>query len=192
MLDMAKSIARESKAAQESFLESGMEQVVRAAERIAQAFTTGGKLLVFGNGGSAGDAQHLAGEMMNRFLLERPPLPAVALTTDTSVLTAISNDYSYDDVFAKQIKGLGNQGDVALGISTSGRSPNVLAGLASARDKGMVTLGLTGQSAGEMDALCDVLVQVPSSHTPRIQEMHILSIHIMCEIIDMKLFGRSR
>ena len=192
MLEMAKSIARESKAAQEAFLESGMEQVVRAAERMAQTFTTGGKLLVFGNGGSAGDAQHLAGEMMNRFLLERPPLPAVALSTDTSVLTAISNDYSYDEVFAKQIKGLGNQGDVALGISTSGRSANVLAGLAAARDKGMVTLGLTGQSAGDMDALCDVLVQVPSPLTPRIQEMHILAVHIMCEIVDMKLFGRSR
>jgi D-sedoheptulose 7-phosphate isomerase len=172
-------------------MDSGLEQLVQAAELVGQAFTAGNKLLICGNGGSAADAQHLAAELLNRFVLERPPLPAIALTTDSSILTSIANDYYYEEIFAKQIKGLGAKGDVLLAISTSGRSGNILKGLAAAKNKGMATLGLTGSQAGEMEPLCDVLVQAPSQETPRIQEVHGLVIHLLCELIDLKLFGRS-
>jgi D-sedoheptulose 7-phosphate isomerase len=166
--------------------------VVQAGEAMAQSLAAGHKLLVFGNGGSAADAQHLAAELINRFLMERPSLPAVSLTTDSSVLTAIGNDYHFDEVFSKQIKGLGQAGDIALGISTSGRSPNVLKGLAAARTKEMLTIGLGGRQCDEMASLCDVMIRVPSDETPRIQEVHGLVIHILCELVDYKLFGRAR
>ncbi len=173
-----------------AFGESGLAQAVQAAEALAQALAAGKKVLVFGNGGSAADAQHLAAELVNRFLLERPALPAVALTTDTSVLTSIANDYHFDEVFARQVKGLGNKGDVAIGISTSGRSPNVIKGLAAARSREMFTIGLTGRQGGEMASLCDVVINAPSDHTPNIQEVHIFCLHLICELVDFKLFGQ--
>lgn len=192
MMDIASASLRGSIAALEAFENQGLPVVVQAAEALAQALAAGHKLLVFGNGGSAADAQHLAAELINRFLLERPSLPALALTTDSSVLTAIGNDYHFDEVFSRQVKGLGQAGDVALGISTSGRSPNVLKALAVARAKGMLTIGLGGRECPEMAGLCDIMIRVPSDETPRIQEVHGLVIHILCELVDQKLFGRSR
>lgn len=192
MFDLAQASLRRSIAAKEEFSRQGLAQVVAVAEAVAACFSRGGKLLAFGNGGSAADAQHLSGELVNRFLLERPPLPGIALSTDTSVLTAIGNDYSFEEIFAKQIKALGREGDIAFGISTSGRSPNVLAGLAAARSRGMSTVGLTGREPGAMEPLCDYLICAPSPETPRIQEVHGLAIHILCELIDFKLFGRAQ
>ncbi len=161
--------------------------ITAAAEAIAEAFKAGRKLLLFGNGGSAADAQHIAAEFMNRFLIERPPLPAIALTTDSSVLTSIANDYSFDDVFSKQVKALGKKGDVALGISTSGSSGNVLKALRVAKKLGMVTISLTGE-AGKAATLADIALQVPSRHTARIQEAHIVVGHILCDLTDTLLF----
>jgi D-sedoheptulose 7-phosphate isomerase len=161
--------------------------IMAAAESIAEAFKAGRKLLLFGNGGSAADAQHIAAEFMNRFLIERPPLPAIALTTDTSVLTSIANDYSFDDVFSKQVKALGKKGDVALGITTSGSSANVLKALRAAKKLGMVTIALTGD-AGKAATLADIALQIPSRSTPRIQEAHIVVGHILCDLTDTLLF----
>jgi D-sedoheptulose 7-phosphate isomerase len=192
MLDLATASLKRSLAIVQNFADLGLTQVVKAAETIAQSLAKGGKLLIFGNGGSAADAQHMAGEMVNRFLLERPGLPAIALTTDTSVLTAIGNDYSFYEIFVKQVKALGRKGDVALGISTSGRSPNVVKALAAARGKGITNLGLTGCEGGDMGPLCDVLICAPSDEIPRIQEVHALAVHILCELVEIQLFGRTR
>lgn len=191
MRSFAEASFKQSIAVQEAFFKTGLDSVVQAAEIIARAFTAGHKLMIFGNGGSAADAQHLAAELINRFRLERPPLPAIALTTDTSVLTSVANDYGYDEVFAKQIKGLGAAGDVALGISTSGCSANVLSALAAARTREIITMGLTGEDPGEMASLCDLLITAPSKETPRIQEVHILTIHLICELVDVKIFGKA-
>jgi D-sedoheptulose 7-phosphate isomerase len=144
----------------------------------------GGKILIFGNGGSAADAQHIAAELTGRFRAERRPLPAVALTTDTSALTAIGNDYGYDEVFARQLEALARAGDVAIAISTSGKSPNVLRALERARAIGCRTIGLSGRGGGPMVHACDVAIVVPSHDTPRIQEMHVLIGHVLCEAID--------
>jgi D-sedoheptulose 7-phosphate isomerase len=167
--------------------ETMVASITAAAESIAEAFKAGRKLLLFGNGGSAADAQHIAAEFMNRFLIERPPLPAIALTTDTSVLTSIANDYSFDDVFSKQVKALGKKGDVALGITTSGSSANVLKALRAAKKLGMVTIALTGD-AGKAATLADIALQIPSRSTPRIQEAHIVVGHILCDLTDTLLF----
>jgi D-sedoheptulose 7-phosphate isomerase len=160
------------------------------ARRIALAIGRGNKLLICGNGGSAADAQHLAGEFVNRFLLDRPPLPAVALTTDTSVLTAVSNDFSFEQVFAKQITALGQPGDVLLALSTSGKSPNILAALVAARQKNMGVIGLSGPGTG-MDALCDIVLHVPHSSTPLVQEIHISAGHLICALTDYFLFENA-
>jgi D-sedoheptulose 7-phosphate isomerase len=162
-------------------------EIVSAATAIAEAFKAGGKLLLFGNGGSAADAQHIAAEFMNRFLIERPPLPAIALTTDTSVLTCIANDYAFDEIFSKQVKALGKKGDVALGITTSGSSGNVLKALRAAKKLGMTTIALTGEG-GKAASLSDIPLQVPSRSTPRIQEAHIAVGHILCDLVDTILF----
>lgn len=183
---------RKSIAAMEQLLTSGLGEVTAAAETIAKAFANDKKMLCFGNGGSAADAQHLAAEMVNRFMLERPGLPCVALNTDTSVLTSIGNDYAFSEIFSKQLKALGAAGDVALGISTSGNSPNVISALGAARERGLVTIGLTGRGGGAMPALCDILIAAPTDETPRIQEIHGLVIHLICELVDLTLFGRSR
>ncbi len=173
------------------FWEKEREKILAATQHLTNTLKARHKILVFGNGGSAADAQHLAAELVNRFRRERAPLPAIALTTDTSILTAIANDYSFEDVFAKQVEALGRPGDVALGISTSGRSKNVLKALAVARKQGLFTLGLSGGTGGEMAEVCDLLLLVPSSETPRIQEGHLFFIHLVCELIEEALFETS-
>ena len=146
--------------------------------------------MIFGNGGSAADAQHIAAEFVNKFMIERPPLPAMALTTDTSILTSVSNDYNFDDVFSKQIQALGIEGDVAWGISTSGEAANVLAGLRVARNRGLRTIGMTGSGDGKMAEFAQVLLRVDAENTARIQECHITMAHIICELVDYQLFQR--
>jgi D-sedoheptulose 7-phosphate isomerase len=163
-------------------------QVVAAARLLAQVFQAGGKVLIFGNGGSAADAQHLAAEFVNRFQVERPPLAALALTTDTSILTAVANDYDFGQVFAKQVRALGRPGDLAWGISTSGNSPNVVAGLDAARELSMKTLALSGGGGGPVAAGADLALIVPSRNTPRVQEVHITIGHVLCDLVDYLLF----
>jgi D-sedoheptulose 7-phosphate isomerase len=179
---------RESIEAQEGLLEpSVVGTVVRAADLIAGALREGGKVIAFGNGGSAADATHFAAELVGRFLLERDGLPAISLSDNASALTAISNDYGYERVFARQVEALGQPGDVALGISTSGRSANVKAGLSAARAGGLATLALTGGDGGTMRDASDVCIAVPSSETPRVQEGHTLVAHILCELVERAL-----
>lgn len=161
------------------------------AEAVIAAMRAGGKLVLFGNGGSAADAQHVAAEFTGRFLRERAPLPALALTTDSSSLTAVGNDYAFADVFVRPLLGLGRRGDVVLGISTSGSSDNVVRALAAARECGMVTAGLTGATPHAMEAVCDHLLAVPSQSTPRIQELHILLSHILCDLVEAALAGEA-
>jgi len=170
------------------FVAEQAEDLVAAARMLAQVFKKGGKVLIFGNGGSAADAQHLAAEFVNRFLVERPPLAALALTTDTSILTAVANDYDFREVFAKQVRALGRRGDAALGISTSGKSPNVVAGLKAARELGLQTLALSGGDGGPVAASADLALVVPSRQTPRIQEVHITMGHVLCDLVDYILF----
>jgi D-sedoheptulose 7-phosphate isomerase len=153
--------------------------------------TRGGKLLFCGNGGSAADAQHWSGELVSRFMYDRPGLAAIALTTDTSVLTAIGNDYGYDYSFARQVEAIGAPGDVLFAISTSGRSGNVLAALRAARAKGMPTAGFTGESGGEMPGLCDHCLRVPTDITPQIQEAHEVAGHAICAMIEQRMFPRG-
>jgi D-sedoheptulose 7-phosphate isomerase len=161
------------------------------AADFAEAFRAGRKLLLFGNGGSAADAQHIAAELVSRFRFDRPALPAIALTVNTSCLTAIANDVSYESVFARQIEALAHPGDIALGISTSGNSPNVLRAIELANAKGVRTIGLSGQSGGELKRCAERCLCVPSDDTPRIQETHILIGHILCEIVECELFGSA-
>ncbi len=160
------------------------------AEKIASAFLGDRKLLICGNGGSAADAQHMAAEFVNRFQLERPPLPAMALTTDTSVITSIGNDYSFEDVFSKQVKALGIEGDVLLAISTSGNSKNVLSAVEVANKQGLYTAGLLGNNGGKLSAVVDMALIVKSDVTARVQEAHILAEHIICHLVDYILFQK--
>jgi D-sedoheptulose 7-phosphate isomerase len=169
------------------FSEHGTD-VQRAADLIAEAFKANGKLLVFGNGGSAADAQHIAGELVNRFLQQRRALPAIALTTDGGVLTCIANDTGFENVFARQIEALGTKGDVCLAISTSGTSPNVTVACEQARKQGMIVIGLLGRDGGSVAALCDLALIVQSDDTQRIQETHNLIGHITCELVEGELF----
>jgi len=187
--DRIKEIIAESFRLKEAAL-SKTDSLIEAAEMIALAFTYGRKLMIFGNGGSAADAQHMAAEFVNRFVIERPPLPAVALTTDTSALTSISNDYSFNEIFSKQVKAIGQEGDVALGISTSGNSPNVVEGLRAARNRQIKTIAMTGGRGGMVKPVADLLLAVDSRTTPRIQEIHVLWIHIICDLVDYILFQR--
>jgi D-sedoheptulose 7-phosphate isomerase len=162
------------------------------ADAITGAFRAGNKLLIVGNGGSAADAQHIAGEFLSRLNFDRNPLPAIALTTDTSVLTAVGNDYGFDRVFERQVRGLGKTGDVFIAISTSGRSPNIIAALKSARECGLTTVGLTGAVlGGAMAPLCDYYLAAPSAETPQIQQIHIVAAHAICGLVERSLFGRS-
>ena len=164
-----------------------IESIERAADMIHEAFASGHKLLVFGNGGSSADAQHLTSEFVGRFVAERRPLPAIALTTNQAILTAWSNDYSFDDVFARQLEALGVKGDVAFAISTSGNSPNVVNALRRARERGLQTIGVTGSGGGKMADLCDVLLAVPLTTTARVQEVHLVTYHAICAAIEARL-----
>jgi D-sedoheptulose 7-phosphate isomerase len=170
------------------FFEENKDAVVRTAETIAHGLRSGHKVLFFGNGGSAADAQHLAAELVGRFGPDRAALAGISLSTDTSILTAIGNDYGYENVFARQIAALGQAGDTTIAISTSGNSPSVIAGIDVARSKGLFTVGFTGETGGKMKDRVEVLFRVPSRQTPRIQETHILLGHILCELVDRQLF----
>jgi D-sedoheptulose 7-phosphate isomerase len=181
---------RECALVMQSLLESSvyLSAVVKVAEAMTKCLRSGNKILFFGNGGSAADAQHLAAELSGRFLKERKSLSGWALTTNSSVLTAIGNDYSFDDVFARQVQGIGSPEDVAFALSTSGNSPNVLRALAVAREKKLVTVGLTGRTGGKLPNAVDHCICIPSDQTPRVQEAHILTGHILCELIEETLF----
>lgn len=185
-------IFAESTRLKEDFLRNNFELLEQTISALARVLGLGYKILLFGNGGSAADAQHIAAEFVNRFMIDRPPLPALALTTDSSVLTSISNDFGYDEVFEKQIKALGKQGDAAIGISTSGKSQNVLRGLKTARQIGLVTIGIGGPFESPMKDDCRYYLPVEGAATPRIQEVHMLIGHTMVEIIDQILFGVKR
>ena len=174
-----------------SFAGKNIKTIISVVDLIVEAFHEGNKVILFGNGGSAADAQHIAAEFVNRFMIERPPLPALALTTDTSVITSIGNDYNYDQIFLKQIKALGKEGDIAWGISTSGNSPNVLKALKEARKMGLKTVGLTGKDGGKMVKLVDYLLNVESDVTARVQETHITVSNVICQLVDIKLFSHN-
>ena len=163
---------------------SNLAPAVAAAQAIREALQHGGKLLVFGNGGSAADAQHFAAELVGRFMKERAALAAIALTTDTSVMTSVANDYSFEHVFVRQIEALGRPGDVAFGISTSGESRNVISALESARERGLKTIALTGRDGGHAGRAADLHVNVPDQNTARVQEVHRTILHVMCELIE--------
>ncbi len=170
------------------FFKENNDRIVQTAETLAHGLRNGRKVLFFGNGGSAADAQHLAAELVGRFGPDRSPLAGISLSTDTSILTALGNDYGYEKVFARQIDALGQAGDIAIGISTSGNSPSILEALDMARSKGLFTIGLTGETGGKMIDRAEVLFRVPSRQTPRIQETHLLLGHILCELVDRELF----
>ncbi len=188
MTDQISAIVANSLDVKRRFFEGHAGDVQRAAQMIGAAFRVNSKLLLFGNGGSAADAQHIAGELVNRFLRERRALPAIALTTDGGVLTCIGNDDGFERIFARQIEALGAKGDVCLAISTSGTSPNVLAACAQARKQEMTVIGLLGRDGGTVAALCDLALIVESGDTQRIQETHNLIGHIICELIEAELF----
>ena len=173
----------ENIAATQAFFNQNLQQIETCAVMIKTALDNGNKLLLFGNGGSAADCQHIAAEFVNRFQMERCPLPGLALTTDTSVITSIGNDYSFDDIFLKQIQALGKPGDIALGISTSGNSPNVIKAMTEARRMGLKTIGFSGQN-GQLAQLSDAAFCVDSPVTARIQEVHILLAHILCDLVE--------
>jgi len=176
-----------SRAAEDSDLRAAIHAI---ATVITDAFRSGHKLLIAGNGGSAADAQHIAGEFLSRLNFDRNPLPAIALTTDTSVLTAVGNDYGFDQTFARQVRGLGRPGDVFIAISTSGRSPNVVAALKAAREGGLITVGFAGTAAnGSMQPLCDHCLAAPSAETPQIQQIHIVAAHAICGLVELSMFG---
>ena len=191
---MEKIIAKalgESIRAKEDFIKEFGPKLILLAERIALAFTSDRKFMLCGNGGSAGDAQHIAAEFVNRFELERPPLPALALTTDTSIITSIANDYSSNEIFSKQVKALGMEGDVLMGISTSGNSTNVMEAINAGRNIGIYTVALTGTNGGKLAELVDMALVVRTNKTARIQETHILAGHLICRLVDHILFQQG-
>jgi len=178
--------------AQQAFAEASTDRIIQLAEWTVETFRSGGKLLILGNGGSAADAQHMAAEFVNRFKINRPPLPAVALTTDTSILTSIGNDFGFDLIFVKQIQALGKPGDLVLAISTSGKSPNIVKAVKTARDMGLQTVALTGGTSrpgGDLGLIVDLLLNVPTDSTPHIQETHLWVEHMVCELVEKEIFG---
>ncbi len=191
MLDSAVSILRQhaeqGARLREAFFQANQDTIIETGKLLAATLARGGKILLCGNGGSAADAQHLAAEFVNRFMMERPPLPAIALTTDTSALTAIGNDFGFEQVFSKQVEALGHKGDALIGISTSGKSPNVNAALRAAARKGMLCVGLCGGES-EMTGLCDYILLVEGGTTPLIQEVQIAAGHMLCRLVDHFLF----
>lgn len=182
---------QESIAVKERILASPalLENIEKAADAIVAAYQNNKKVLLAGNGGSAADAQHIAAEFSGRFYFDRQPLPAEALHVNTSFLTAVANDYSYDEVYARMLKASGERGDVFIGLSTSGNSGNILKAIDIARQKGMFVVGFTGETGGKMKDCCDCLLNVPSNDTPRIQEAHITVAHVICEFVEKRLFG---
>lgn len=191
-IDHVKALFADSIATKQKAAEVLLPSIVQASELIVRALLAGHKILSCGNGGSAADAQHFSSEMLNRFERERPGLPAIALTTDTSTLTSIANDYSYDDIFAKQVRALGQAGDILLAISTSGNSQNILNAIEAAHHREIQVIALTGHEGGIVTSLLnpkDVEIRVPSTKTARIQETHLLIIHCLCDLIDKQLFG---
>lgn len=174
----------------DAFITKNASKLIQCAKSVSAAFTNSRKLMICGNGGSAADAQHIAAEFVNRFQLERAPLPALALTTDSSIITSVANDYRYEDVFSKQIEALGVEGDVLLAISTSGRSPSVLSAVRTAKQRGFYTVGLIGGDGGAILGLVDLPLHVESDQTPRVQEVHILAGHLICELVEHILFAQ--
>ena len=188
MIDRIHQIARESIEAKKAFFDSHAESVARAADLIVRSVSAGGKVLIFGNGGSAADAQHIAAELVNRLNYDRPPIAAIALTTDTSILTSVGNDSSFDGLFERQLRALGRPGDVALAISTSGNSPNVLRAVAAARELSIKTIALAGRDGGKLANAVDIALVVDADSTQRIQETHITIGHILCELVEEALY----
>jgi D-sedoheptulose 7-phosphate isomerase len=182
---------RETAAVHQQLVEQA-PAIEEMARRLAGVLSGGGTIYLMGNGGSAADCQHMAGELVGRFLMERAPLPCVALTTDTSILTAVGNDYGFDSVFQKQVAALVREGDAVIGFSTSGNSPNVLAGIEEARARGALTVAMTGGTGGRMAETCDLALVVRANATPRVQEGHATIIHILCDLIEQQLFGGAR
>ncbi|MEW6408891.1 MAG: D-sedoheptulose 7-phosphate isomerase [Nitrospirota bacterium] len=176
----------------EKFFKENVDMIVEVVYLITDVFNTGKKLILFGNGGSATDASHIAAEFVNRFQKERPGLPAIALNTDMAIITSIANDYEYSDVFARQLKAIGNEGDIVIAISTSGNSPNVLKAADVARRKKMKIIAFTGNTGGKLASKVDYAFLVPSDSTPRIQETHITLGHLICQMVEESLFGRHR
>jgi D-sedoheptulose 7-phosphate isomerase len=168
-----------------------LETILRVIEEIVLAYRRGGKVLICGNGGSAADAQHIAAELLGKFYIDRDPLPSEALHENPSYLTAVANDYSYAQVFARLVRAKGNEGDILVAISTSGNSKNVIGAIDEANGKGLITIGLTGKNGGKMKGLCKYLIKVPSNDTPRIQEVHIMIGHIICETVERRLFKKD-
>ena len=189
MIERIHRIARESIEAKKAFFDSHAEAVARAAELIITSIKAGGKVLIFGNGGSAADAQHIAAELVNRLNYDRPPIAAIALTTDTSILTSVGNDSSFDELFERQVRALGREDDVALAISTSGNSRNVLRAVDAAHELGIKTIALAGRDGGKLAGGVDVALVVEASSTQRIQETHITIGHILCELVEDALYG---
>jgi D-sedoheptulose 7-phosphate isomerase len=187
--DVAEEIFRESARLKLAFLETHLDRLLRAAHALAGALRAGGQVLLFGNGGSAADAQHIAAELVNRFLVERRALPAIALTTNSSIVTSISNDREYAEVFARQVEALGRPGDVAIGISTSGTSISVIRGIEAAITGRLCTMAFTGGDGGKLAPLVDHAFVVPSRSTPRIQEVHATLGHALCHLVELELFG---
>ncbi len=193
LLDRIEQNFNDSIATKQQALNALQNPIALAAQMMTHCLLSGGKILSCGNGGSAGDAQHFSSEMLNRFEMERPGLPAIALTTDTSTITSIANDYSYDQIFSKQVMALGQNEDILLAISTSGNSGNVVNAIDAAHDRGMHVIALTGKSGGEIANRLhnnDIEIRVPSESTARIQEVHLLSIHCLCDLIDHQLMGQ--
>ena len=191
MEEIIRRVAKESQRIQEGFIRKNTSPLIDCAEYISKAFKNDRKLMLCGNGGSAADAQHIAAEFVNRFLLDRHPLPAMALTTDTSIITSVANDYSYEEVFSKQIQALGVERDILLAISTSGNSKNILSAIRTAKEKGLYTVGLIGGDGGKMLTLVDLPMVVESNQTPRVQETHILAGHLICELVEYILFQKN-
>ena len=181
-------ILKESIKVKEQFITENQNHIILLAKKVAEAFTNDRKLMICGNGGSAADAQHIVAEFVNRFEMERPPLPALALTTDTSIITSVGNDSSFEDIFSKQIKALGVPGDILLAISTSGQSKNILKAVKAAQKIGIYTVAFTGKDGGELAKLANLSIVVKSSVTARIQEAHILAGHLLCHLVDYVLF----
>lgn len=168
-----------------------MDLIQEVALKCVEVYKNGNKTLIAGNGGSAADAQHIAGEFVSRFYFDRPGLASMALTTDTSIMTAIGNDYGYEKLFSRQVQANGVKGDMFIGISTSGNSANVIEALKECKEKGIITVGLTGEKGGKMAELCDYCIKVPSNETPRVQEAHILIGHIICAVVEEAIFGKG-